>query len=109
MKLIAAIYSLLVGGVALWTWVVYFQYEGTVREHLLPGVVLQVVTLPSSLLAQWIIIKVMPWIVSSPVAILSIMTGFGGIQAILVWFFAMRFKFPRGLKKSLRNSRLRDQ
>lgn len=93
MKVIAAIYSMVLGGVALWTWVVYFHYKGTVGEHLLPGIVLQLVTLPSSFLMEWIA-ELMPWILSSPVAILSIMTGLGGIQMVAVWLVAMRFKFP---------------
>jgi hypothetical protein len=94
MKLIAKIYSLLVGGVALWAWVVHFYYEGTTREHLLPAIVLQVVTLPSSLLIEWIV-ELLPWILSSPVAIILIMTGLGAIQAIAVWFAAIYFKFSR--------------
>ncbi len=93
MKVIAAIYSLVVGGVALWTWGVYLYYEGTVGEHLLPGIVLQFVTLPSSLLTEWIV-ELVPWVLSSPVAILSIMTGLGIIQAAGVWLVAMGFKFP---------------
>lgn len=94
MKLIAAIYSLVLGGVALWTWVVHFHYEGTVGEHLLPGILLQVVTLPSSLMMEWII-DLMPWILGSPVAILSVATGLGGIQAMLLWLIAVRYKLSR--------------
>jgi len=94
MKVIAAIYSLVLGGVALWAWVVYFHYEGTVGEHLLPGVVLQFITMPSSLLTEWIV-ELVPWVLSSPLGILSLMTGLGGLQAVAVWLVAMRFKFPR--------------
>lgn len=93
MKIVASIYSLLLGGVALWAWVSYFLYEGSAREHLLPGITLGVVTLPSSLLLEKIVGQI-PWILSSPIAILSIMTGLGGIQVVLVWLIAVRCKFP---------------
>jgi hypothetical protein len=93
MKIVAAIYSLILGGVALWAWGTYFLYEGSTREHLLPAIALNVVTLPSSLLVERIVGQV-PWILSSPVALLSIVTGFGGIQVVLVWLIAVRFKFP---------------
>lgn len=93
MKVIAAIYSLVLGGVALWAWGAYFLYEGSTREHLLPGIALNVVTLPSSLLIERMVGQV-PWILSSPVAMLLITTGLGGIQVVVVWLIAMRFKFP---------------
>jgi hypothetical protein len=84
------------GGVALWTWVVYFYYKGTVGKHLLPGFVFQFVTLPSSLLMEWIA-ELMPWILSSPIIIMSIMTGLGAIQVVAVWLVAMRLKFQRNI------------
>lgn len=93
MKIIAALYSLVLGLVALWAWGSYFIYEGSTREHLLPGIALNVVTMPSSLLIEKIAGQV-PWILSSPVTMLSIVTVLGGIQVIVVWFVAMRFKFP---------------
>lgn len=94
MKIVAAIYSLALGGVALWAWGTYFLYENSTREHLLPAIALEVVTLPSSLLVERIV-EWVPWILSSPIAMLSITTGLGGIQAVLVWLIAVRFKFPR--------------
>jgi hypothetical protein len=93
MKIVAAIYSLALGGVALWAWGSYFLYEGSTREHLLPGIALNVATLPSSLLVEMMVGRV-PWILSSPIAMLSIVTGLGGIQVVLVWLIAVRFKFP---------------
>lgn len=93
MKIVAAIYSLLLGGVALWAWVSYFLYEGSAREHLLPGIALNVVTLPSSLLVERMVGQ-LPWILSSPIAMLSIVTGLGGVQVVLVWLIAVRCKFP---------------
>lgn len=92
MKAIAILYSTVLGGVALWTWIVYFQYDGTIGEHLLPGVVLQLVTLPSSLLMERIV-DLVPWVFNKPVVILSLTTGLGGLQAAVVWLIAMRFKF----------------
>lgn len=93
MKLIATIYTLALGGIALWALGVQLYYEGTAREHLLPGVVLQFATLPSSLLMEYIA-ELTPWVLSHPVAMLSLMTGLGGLQATLVWLVAIRFKFP---------------
>ena len=92
MKIVAAIYSLALGGFALWAWVSYFLYEGSTREHLLPGIALNVVTLPSSLLVERMV-GLMPWILSSPIVMLSIMTGFGGVQVMLVWSIALHSKF----------------
>lgn len=93
MRVVAAIYSFLLGGVALCTWITHFLYEGSTREHLLPGIALYFVTLPSSLLMERVVGEV-PWILSSPITILSIMTGLGGIQVGLVWLLAARCKFP---------------
>lgn len=93
MKIIAAIYSLVLGGVALWAWSSCIIYEGSIREYLLPGVALNVVTLPSSLLVEMMVGQV-PWILSSPVVMLSIVTVLGAIQVGVVWLVAMCFKFP---------------
>ena len=93
MKIVATIYSLLLGGVALWAWVANLLYEGSTREHLLPGIALNIVTLPSSLLAEKIAEQV-PLILSSPIIMLSIVTGLGGIQVVLVWLITARCKFP---------------
>lgn len=93
MKIVAVIYSLVFGGAALWAWGSYFIYEGSTREHLLPGIALNVVTLPSSLLMERMV-GLMPWILSSPIAMLSIVTGLGVVQVMLVWLIAaMRGKF----------------
>jgi len=40
------------------------------------------------------IAELTPWVLSHPVAMLSLMTGLGGLQATLVWLVAIRFKFP---------------
>lgn len=87
MKMIAAIYSLVFGGVVLWAWGSYFLYEGSTREHLLPAIALNAVTMPSSLLIERVVEQV-PWILSSPATMLSIATGLGGIQVLVVWFVA---------------------
>ena len=93
MKIVAATYSLSFGGVSLWAWVSYFLYEGSTMEHLLPVIALNIVTLPSSLLVDRMVEQI-PWILSSPITMLSIVTGFGGIQVVLVWLIAVRCKFP---------------
>jgi hypothetical protein len=91
-KIVAAIYSLVLGAVALWAWSSYFVYEDSPMEHLLPAIAFNIVTLPSSLLVEGIVGQV-PWMLNSPVAMLSVVTGFGGIQAALVWLIAVRSKF----------------
>lgn len=93
MKIIATIYSLGVGVVALWAWGAYFLYEGSTKEQLLPGIAFNVLALPSSILIERMAEQV-PWLLSSPIAMLSIVTGFGGMQVLLVWLIAVRFKFP---------------
>jgi hypothetical protein len=93
MKIIAAIYSLVLCGTALWAWAAHFVYEGSTREHLLPGIALNVATLPSSLLIERMV-AYLPWILSSPITMLTIVTVLGGIQVIVVWLIALRFKFP---------------
>jgi hypothetical protein len=35
-----------------------------------------------------------PWLLNSPIAMLSLVTGLGGIQSVSVWLIAVRFKFP---------------
>lgn len=87
MKLIAALYSLLFAGVALWTWATYFSYENSMREHLLPAIALNIVSLPSSLIVEKLA-AMFPWILNSPIMLLSIVTGLGALQAIFLWVFA---------------------
>jgi len=93
MKVIATIYSLVFVGVALWAWYTYFPYKDLTREQLLPGIALNIVSLPSSLLMERIV-GLVPWILDSLIAMLSITTGLGAIQVLVVWLIAIRFKFP---------------
>lgn len=90
MKILATMYAVALGAAASWAWGVYVLYEGT-TEHNLPAMVLGMLTLPSSLLLERVVQQV-PWLMSSPMTVLSILSGLGGIQAALVWLIATRLK-----------------
>lgn len=47
-------YAALVGLVACWAWWVDIKLLHSVREHLLPDILLALLTLPSSLTADWV-------------------------------------------------------
>lgn len=94
MKILATLYSLVLSGVSLWAWGTYFVFKGSTEEHLLPAIALYVVSLPSSFLMERLIGQV-PWILNSVVTMLSIVTGLGAIQAIVMWLVATRFTCQR--------------
>jgi hypothetical protein len=89
MKIFAVIYSGLLIGVNLWVWITDFLFHGSTEEHLLPGIILYILTAPSSLLMEGIV-GLAPWMLDSPIVILALLTGFGGVQAILVWLIALK-------------------
>lgn len=93
MKPIAALYSFALGVVALWAWGAHLIFGGSASEHLLPAILLNVLTLPSSLLIEKIAEQA-TWILNSPTALLSMATGLGLLQAIAIWLFAMRSTAP---------------
>ncbi len=87
MQFFAALYSIVFSGAALWAWVEYFVYSDTAQERLLPGIALNVVTLPSSLLMEKIVV-LNPWLLHSSASMLSIVTALGVFQVLLVWLLA---------------------
>ena len=91
MKTLAKVYSLALGVVSMWAWISYFLYEKSTREHLLPGIALNALSLPSSLVIEKIA-EQSPWLLNTPIAMLAFVTMLGGIQAVLLWLLASRFK-----------------
>ncbi|WP_155950969.1 hypothetical protein [Rhodanobacter sp. OR87] len=89
MKYFAALYSIAFGGAASWAWICYFLYKSSAEEHLLPGIVLNIVALPSSLLMEKII-ESTPWLLNSAITMLALVTALGFLQVILVWLFVYR-------------------
>lgn len=87
MRHFATLYSIVFGGAALWAWISYFSYGSSTEEHLLPGIVLNIVTLPSSLLMEKLVV-LYPWLLNSSVFMLSLVTVLGFFQVLLVWLLA---------------------
>lgn len=89
MRYIAVLYSVVFGCVAVWEWISCFSFGHAMEEHLLPGIILNIVTLPSSLLMDKILL-LSPEVLNSKIAVLSIVTGFGFLQMALLWTLALR-------------------
>jgi len=87
MKIFATLYSIVFGSAVLWTWISYFSYSNATEEHLLPGVVLNIVILPSSLLVEKLVVR-NPWLLNSPISQLSLVTALGSFQVLIVWLLA---------------------
>jgi hypothetical protein len=81
------LYSIVFGSAALWAWISYFAYSNSTEEHLLPSIVLNIVTLPSSLLMEKLVV-LNPWLLNSSVSLLSLVTTLGFFQVLLVWLLA---------------------
>ena len=75
------------GSAVLWAWVSYFAYSNATEEHLLPGFVLNILALPSSLLIEKIVVRNM-WLSNCPISLLSLVTVLGSFQVLLVWLLA---------------------
>lgn len=89
MKTFATLYSLVLACVSSWAWITHFLYRGSTEEHLLPAIALNVVTLPSSMLMDTLVVKV-PWILSSPITMLSSVTILGLVQTGALWLLVRR-------------------
>ena len=87
MKFFATLYSIVFGSAALWAWISYFAYSNATEEHLLPGFVLNIVTLPSSLLIDKLVVR-NSWLLNSPLSQLSLVTALGSFQVLIVWLLA---------------------
>ena len=102
MKYIAWLYSILFGCAALWSWASYFLYANSTKEHLLPGFILNIVTLPLSLIMEKLV-YLFPSLMDSAIFQLSLVTGFGILQVLLLWQLVTR-GFIR--KRKLHNGKL---
>jgi hypothetical protein len=83
-KILAIIYSALFGCIAIWAWSSHLLYGASVKEHLLPDVMLSFVTMPLSLLLAPFAEK-FGELISDRWAALIILTVFGAAQTILLW------------------------
>ena len=89
MRYLAIFYSILFGGIALWAWIDFFVNRTSLKEHLLPLTVLNVITMPSSLVMEKIVVM-SPRILESPISMLALVTALGVFQVSLVWLVAAR-------------------
>lgn len=87
MKYFATLYSIVFGSATLWAWTTFFSYRNSEEEHLLPAIILEIVTLPSSLLMDKLIVW-FPWLLNSSTFMLSLITALGFIQVLSVWLLA---------------------
>jgi hypothetical protein len=97
------LYSIVFGGVALLAWGSYLVNLGSSREHLLPGIALYMVGLPSSMSME-ALANQFPALIDSPVLVLTIMTLYGLFQVAVLWGLAIRF-FPKIKKVSADEAR----
>jgi len=84
LKLIAIFYSAVFGSAALWAWGSYFVNLGSPKEHQLPGIVLNLVTMPSTLMMERMI-EWFPVLLNSSALFLSAMSLCGLFQVGILW------------------------
>lgn len=84
MKYIATLYSILFVSVTGWAWFTYFAYKNIPGEHMLPSFALALLSFPSSLLIEKIVIM-NSWLQTKPAFILAMISVLGLFQVLLVW------------------------
>ena len=90
LKLIAILYSVAFGGAILWAWGSYFVNLGSPKEHLLPGIVLNLVCMPSTLIMEHLVAW-FPALLNSSALFLSAMSFCGLFQVVVLWCAAWFF------------------
>jgi hypothetical protein len=90
MKLLATLYAVAFAGSALWSWGTYFATQHTEREHLLPGIIFNIVCLPFSLLMEPFI-DLYPPLLDSAVLQQSLLTSLGLLQLACLVLMAVKF------------------
>ncbi len=90
LKLIAIWYSLVFGGAALWAWGSYLVNLGSPKEHLLPGIVLNLISMPSALIMEHLVAW-FPVLLNSSTLFLSAMSLCGLFQVMVLWCAAWFF------------------
>lgn len=89
MRTVAISYSAIYATAALWAWGTELAMAESPREHLLPGILLNVLGLPSSLLMESLVVR-FPVLLHSGLLQLSITTLLGVIQVAIVWLISMK-------------------
>ncbi len=87
-KLIAIFYSAVFLGVDLWTWDIFFVYLGSTKEHMVPALVLTLISMPSSLIIELLAVW-FPALLDNTLLLISITSLCGLFQVVLVWFIAI--------------------
>jgi uncharacterized membrane protein len=90
LKIVAILYSLVFGCAALWAWGSYLINFGSPKEHLLPGIVLYLIDMPSALIIENLVVW-FPVLLNSSVLFLFAMTLCGIFQVIVLWCTAYFF------------------
>lgn len=88
---LARAYAVLVLLAAMWAWYVGIQLLHAETEHLLPGIVLTIVALPTSLTVFWLGDKSTPW----PLGELAWITVCGAVQAMLLCWLTRPHQMTR--------------
>lgn len=89
-KLIAILYSVVLGGAALWAWGSYLANLGSPKEHLFPGIVLNFVGMPTTLLMEHLV-DWFPALLNSSALFLAAMSLCGLFQAAVLWCISWLF------------------
>ena len=90
-RAIAAVYSVLVGLLSAYAWWIDIAMRHSIREHLLPDILLMVASLPTSLsLAS--AYSAAPSFFARPFAELSYLTLCAVAQVLIAWWAAGTFK-----------------
>jgi hypothetical protein len=83
-RLIAIWYSVVFGCAALWAWSCYFFHLGSPREHLLPGIILNLISMPLALIIGRLVVW-LPVLLNSEVLFLCATSLCGLIQVAGLW------------------------
>jgi hypothetical protein len=99
LKLIAILYSVVFGGAALWAWGSYLVNLGSPKEHLLPGIVLNLIGTPSTLIMEHLVVW-FPVLLNSSSLFLVAMSLCGLFQVVVLWCAAWFFLTRRATSRS---------
>ncbi len=80
LKLLVRIYAVIVLSIAIWTWTTEIAMHQSTTEHLLPGTLLVIVSMPLSLVVGPLVFS-SPFLSDGPFAPLVVLTIAGFVQA----------------------------
>lgn len=92
---LALVYAIVVGAAALWAWYTDVKLLHSAQEHLLPDILLALVTLPSSTLLESLYGR-WPAFLQAPLMQLTLLTVCGALQVAALYLLSFLARERRG-------------